>query len=217
MNYQKHYDLLIERARQRSIEGYSERHHVIPKCLGGTDDIANLVALTPEGHYIAHLLLVKLNPTHIGLAWAAVKMTQGNKFAQRSNKLYGWLKRRHSNLSKLRVGDKNGAFGTSWIHNKFTLEATKIKKGEPIPEGWDLGRVPQNKCVACGTSCGKSKYCNTHASEARVNSCKRNAAMTSKKGLIYINNGVVQKSHDPSKQLPIGFVAGGLPRKRKQK
>ena len=62
MNYEHHYNLLIERDFARSISGYSENHHIIPKCMGGSDDESNLVKLTAEEHYIAHLLLVKMYP-----------------------------------------------------------------------------------------------------------------------------------------------------------
>lgn len=32
MDYQKHYYLLCEKARNRSLDGYKEGHHVIPRC-----------------------------------------------------------------------------------------------------------------------------------------------------------------------------------------
>ena len=41
---------------------YTERHHIIPKCLGGTDDESNLVNLSAKQHFIAHLLLPKMVP-----------------------------------------------------------------------------------------------------------------------------------------------------------
>ena len=35
-------------------KGY-HRHHIVPKFLGGTDEVDNLVYLTPEEHAQAHL------------------------------------------------------------------------------------------------------------------------------------------------------------------
>lgn len=35
---------------------YTEKHHIVPKHDGGTDDVDNLVALLPEEHYLIHLL-----------------------------------------------------------------------------------------------------------------------------------------------------------------
>ena len=59
MNYQKIHDAIIERAKTRKLEGYKERHHIIPRCLGGTDDNENLVDLTAREHFIIHLLYNK--------------------------------------------------------------------------------------------------------------------------------------------------------------
>ena len=95
MNYQAHYERLIQRARDRVLGGYVERHHVLPKCLGGTDDSDNLVQLTPEEHYVAHQLLHKIHPNCAGLAYAMVAMT-GNPWGRRSNKLYGWVRAKWS-------------------------------------------------------------------------------------------------------------------------
>lgn len=41
-------------------EGYTERHHILPKSLGGSNDQSNLVALTAREHFICHQLLVKM-------------------------------------------------------------------------------------------------------------------------------------------------------------
>lgn len=62
MNYVAQYLKLIERARNRILDGYKERHRVKPRCLGGDDVQENLVYLTPEEHYVAHQLLVKIYP-----------------------------------------------------------------------------------------------------------------------------------------------------------
>ena len=40
MNYFDHYDRLIARARTRVLEGYRERHHVLPRCMGGSNEAA---------------------------------------------------------------------------------------------------------------------------------------------------------------------------------
>jgi hypothetical protein len=64
MNYTKIYNQLIERAKQRkSVEGYKEIHHIIPRSEGGTDESDNLVELTGREHFIAHKLLWMENPT----------------------------------------------------------------------------------------------------------------------------------------------------------
>lgn len=93
MNYQLHYSKLVERAKGRTLVGYSEKHHIVPKCLGGDNSPENIVRLTPEEHYLAHQLLVKIHPGNHKLLWAAVSMTNSTKVMARNNKLYGWLRR----------------------------------------------------------------------------------------------------------------------------
>lgn len=96
MNYQKHYDKLINRAKNRYLDQYTEQHHIVPKCLGGNDSQINLVHLTAEEHYVAHQLLVKLHPKNRSLIWAVHRMSAGSYKNPRNNKLYGWVRRKAS-------------------------------------------------------------------------------------------------------------------------
>ena len=140
MNYQKIYNSIIERAKDRVPEGYVERHHIIPKCLGGSDDKDNLVALTPEEHFLCHVLLVKIYDEHKGLIYAVQAMCRGHK-GHRHRKMYGWLKRKFSAQRKIDAkGLGNTQHGTMWINKIGTTENKKIPTGDAIPEGWVKGR-----------------------------------------------------------------------------
>lgn len=100
MNYAKHYQTLIERARVRVLDGYSERHHIVPKCLGGSNVSANFVRLTPEEHYVAHQLLVKMHPGHNGLVRAAYMMSADRYGIRANNKRFGWMRRKFAEASR---------------------------------------------------------------------------------------------------------------------
>lgn len=93
MNYKKHYDLLVSRGQNRILEGYVEKHHIIPRCLGGPDEKSNIVILTPEEHYVAHQLLVKMYPNNRDLIYAAQLMTVHHTNSRINNKLFGWLRK----------------------------------------------------------------------------------------------------------------------------
>lgn len=58
--YTKWYLNIIENARISEKIGYTEKHHIIPRCDGGTDERTNLVALTAREHFICHWLLTKM-------------------------------------------------------------------------------------------------------------------------------------------------------------
>lgn len=76
MDYEKAYESLIEKHGQvsRPSEGYFERHHVMPKCLGGDDSYSNLVYLSARCHLLAHWLLMKCFPKEKGLKIAYATM-----------------------------------------------------------------------------------------------------------------------------------------------
>jgi len=54
-----------------NVDGYKERHHIIPECCGGETIEENLIDLTAQEHYEAHRLLAEENPDNYGLqlAW----------------------------------------------------------------------------------------------------------------------------------------------------
>ena len=82
MNYWKIYISLIQKAKKRiEIQGYSEKHHIMPKCLGGSDRKSNLIRLTGREHFIAHLLLVKAIVYHKNSykLWFAVHLMMHDK------------------------------------------------------------------------------------------------------------------------------------------
>jgi hypothetical protein len=108
MNYEKIYNNLIDRAARRISQGYVEKHHIVPRCLGGTDSKENIVNLYPEEHYLAHLLLCKLNDGNSKLLYAAMNMTSGAMInnGKRNNKAYGWLRRQYAESIS---GDNNPA------------------------------------------------------------------------------------------------------------
>lgn len=73
MDYHRIYLDFIKdrRAKEPGLAGYSEKHHILPRSLGGDDDAENLIRLTPEDHFVAHLLLAKM---HGGKMWAPVAL-----------------------------------------------------------------------------------------------------------------------------------------------
>lgn len=149
MDYIKHYNNLLHKARNRQlpVDG-RERHHVLPRCMGGTDDTENLIYLTPEEHYTAHQLLVKIYPKEDKLLYAALMMCMGS--ARSNNKKYGWLKRKYYIICKQRLGDKNGSFGSRWISNPDTNETYKIGKDDSLPNGFMFGRnIKWKVCEVC--------------------------------------------------------------------
>ena len=71
MNYMRVYNSIIEGAKERNIEGYVERHHIIPRFIRETDET---IKLTAREHYICHWLLARHYDTP--KAWYAFNCMQ---------------------------------------------------------------------------------------------------------------------------------------------
>lgn len=74
MNYKNIYDALIKKAklsnRRKTDNVYYEKHHIIPKCIGGLDTKDNLILLTAREHFLAHKLLCEIYPDNHKLKYA---------------------------------------------------------------------------------------------------------------------------------------------------
>jgi len=95
MNYNKLYSRFIE--SRTSPIGYCERHHIIPKSLGGNNRLENLIALTPREHFIAHRILAKMynGIKRFKMIYALDKMLKGSKFIESAHitaRTYEYLK-----------------------------------------------------------------------------------------------------------------------------
>lgn len=82
MNYEKIYNDIISKAGsedRKKIKGgiYYEAHHIIPKCMGGSNDKSNLIILTAKEHYMAHRLLCVIYPDNNKLRFALWAMING--------------------------------------------------------------------------------------------------------------------------------------------
>jgi len=92
MNYSAHYARLIQRAKSRAKpEGYTEKQHIVPRCMDGGDDAENIAVLTAREHYVAHQLLVKIHPSEFKLTVAAILISQVGKH---NSRMYAWLRNR---------------------------------------------------------------------------------------------------------------------------
>ena len=99
MNYEKLYENLIANRRKLGTpNGYTEKHHIIPRSFGGTDDSTNLIALTAREHFMAHRFLARIHPD-TGMVHAVFKMACSNKTMGRykvTNRVYEQLRIAHA-------------------------------------------------------------------------------------------------------------------------
>lgn len=96
--YEKYYQIIndankicprtMKKTDAMKIRGYIEDHHIIPKCLGGQDIIANKVWLTAEEHFLCHKFLTEMTVDNAnGKMWSALWRMM-NKQSKNQNRNY---------------------------------------------------------------------------------------------------------------------------------
>lgn len=99
-------NILNTRGRFACGDEYHERHHIVPKCMGGSNEKENLIDLFAREHFEAHRLLALENPTEIKLIFAWNMMCNSkNADYQITAQEYEEARKIHGeNISKLLYG-----------------------------------------------------------------------------------------------------------------
>lgn len=112
MNYSKIYNRLVSNKtkRKKDKNTYYESHHIIPRCLGGSDEVSNLVLLTAREHFIAHRLLSKIYPQDLNLKLAVLFMASTETLGvvyKVTSRTYSTLKTEASEARKFKASHRN--------------------------------------------------------------------------------------------------------------
>jgi hypothetical protein len=175
MNYQKIYDDLMKTRRTKNldVEEYCEKHHIIPRCLGGTDGNDNLIKLTYREHFIAHWLLVKIHKTHSGINYAFLCMLRKQSDGRILNsKMFEIIKKNFSKFKKLYCtienpgkseNSRNISKKRMTERNPMTLHPEKNRTAQPIRIYFEDGRIEEYRyakeyCLKSGVSYATMKY-----------------------------------------------------------
>jgi hypothetical protein len=131
MNWQRIYDNIIKKAQDREIdpELSYERHHIVPRSLGGSDEVDNLVALTPREHFLCHALLVKLTEGHDRhkMLYALNAMRMSNRYQNRiTSRMYDLFKTALYEVYSQKMLDENPMHNPT--HRATHADAMKTRK-----------------------------------------------------------------------------------------
>lgn len=155
--YDKWYSNIISNAQIRvNVPGtYVEKHHIVPRSLGGSDDVTNLVKLTAREHFICHWLLTKM---HTGIARGkminAMYMMQGQSTHQKryeskiTSRIYNTLRAEYAQyISKMNTGRVQPA-----DENARQIAAQTGRTRDPFSAEWCA------KLSAASSGEGNSRY-----------------------------------------------------------
>ena len=155
MDYKNIYYKIIEKAKNEDKNGnrgigYFEKHHILPKSLGGSNDKENLVQLTAREHFICHWLLVKMfnkgtkeRNKMLYAFWRMKSSPDNNGKRYINSKAYEKLRIEYVDvvsklMSENQKGENNSQFGKHWYTNRNTGECKYFS--EPPDETWIEGR-----------------------------------------------------------------------------
>jgi len=152
MNYQNIYDSLIKKRKLEPLkEGYFEKHHILPKCMGGDDSPENVVNLSAREHYIAHALLYHIHRnSKMAFAWFSMCRKSKNQVRNITSKQYEMAKQKVSKTMKEKTGPKNSFFGKKHSENtkqKLREKNKGKKKSKSQIENWveKVAKKPKTK------------------------------------------------------------------------
>lgn len=158
-------NILDTRGRFACGDEYHERHHIVPKCCGGTNDENNLIDLYAREHYEAHKLLALENPENEKLvyAWWCMSVIT-NEYTQERYKLteneYEEVRIKYASLlSNKMSGDGNKMWNRPWWDENTPQEKIDEWKNnivEAIKNRWQDQEFREKMCnMRKGTNCGK--------------------------------------------------------------
>lgn len=156
MNYKRIYDSIIDKARKemrfKGEETYYEKHHIIPKSLGGSNKKDNLILLTSREHFICHALLVKIysdGESHIKMCRAFNMMAVSNNKHNRyvNSRIYQYNKEKLYGNNGILTGENASGFGlkhTEENKEKFREQKLGIKNPMYGEKPWNYGLTQNN-------------------------------------------------------------------------
>ena len=153
MDYNKIYYQIIDRAKDRVIEGYVEKHHIVPKSMGGDNSKTNIVALTAREHFLSHMLLCEIYPSNNKLKHALFLMAIGKQKVKEKTYIIGSrvYERLRKDFSKMLTGKK---------HSKETCDKkSKAMKGHPMfTQEWrdKISKTNKGREITWGDKIGKA-------------------------------------------------------------
>ena len=106
--YLRWYRSIILAAQKKQSTGYVEKHHIVPRSLGGTDSEYNIVSLSAREHFVCHMLLTRITSGHhqVLMRFALGKFIQTAPGQERSFTSWEYNKIREA-ISQARTGRKH--------------------------------------------------------------------------------------------------------------
>jgi len=169
MNYARIYaEFISDRlTKQPEKPDYFEKHHILPRCLGGGDAKSNIIRLTPEDHLFAHIVLAKI---HGGRLWASVQAmcrlvtsAADHRKGIRDRVKFGYIRRSLAKYYRSILSGPNGKIADQTKHTLHHFDG-RVFSGNRFELADHIGVSRQRvSAVICGSIKNlKGWYSKTH-------------------------------------------------------
>lgn len=192
-------NILKTRGRFACGEEYHERHHIVPKCMGGTNDEENLIDLFAREHFESHRLLAIENPENKKLvyAWNRICNSRNGDY-QITQEEYEEVRKAHRDA----VSGENNFWYGKHLPKEIRKKLSESKSGEKHPNyGKNLSEKTKRKMSLAATGRGNPFY-GKHLSKEHKN--KISNAMKGE------NNHFYGKHHTEESKRKIGEAKKGI-------
>jgi hypothetical protein len=127
-------NILDTRGRFNCGDEYHERHHILPKCMGGHNEKENLIDLYAREHFEAHRLLALQNPENESLVYAWHMMsTKKDNDQKQYNITADEYEEAKIAFSKINSGENHPNFGKHHTEEeKYNLSKRMSGKNNPM-------------------------------------------------------------------------------------
>ena len=158
MNYLNIYNNLIQKRSIHKLvktgNGSIESHHIIPRCMSGSDDESNIINLTCREHWIAHMLLWKIYQgtqfeEKLCLAWSNMRINSNEtKRIINNSRTYQILRKEFSKWNT-----KTKSKYITWNGETHTIKEWSVIRNIPYNQfrmffyrGYSIDKI-MTKCV----------------------------------------------------------------------
>ena len=204
--YSKCYYNIIEHRKNNPFDGYVERHHIVPKSLGGSNKKENIVALTAREHFICHRLLIKMTTGRDKMKMSyAVRclINQENAYQQRykiSSRTYATIiSTTRNSISKYQTGKNNPYYGKT--HSEEVRTKMRAKRALQIMPT-RKGKVYSEESLKLWREGNKKQFEDPYQIELRRTKCNKI------RGMKIYHNYLRETKYYPEGLQPDGWVIG---------
>jgi hypothetical protein len=204
--YSKCYYRIIENRESNPVTGYVEKHHIIPRSLGGSNKKENIVALTAREHFVCHRLLVKMTSGRDKMKMSyAIRclVNRENKYQQRykiSARTYAAIiSITKASISKYQTGKNNPYYGKK--HSEEVIAKMRAKRAlQVIP--LRKGKVYSEESLTRWREANKKQFEDPYQLELRRTRCNKI------QGLKIYHNYLGETKYYPEGSQPNGWTIG---------